>query len=143
MTNWRLHGDFSSNNGVPTVILDQNVSIRKLADALYGEGIRVLRALNYSQIPDPEIITESEKYPHSIIVTMDGGFSQYPRALIVPPRGKLRRNCVSLVDDIKYIFGLTDSPPEHYRHSNGSSSPRENAYWNRMDDLRETFHSRR
>ncbi|MBI1978822.1 MAG: hypothetical protein HYS62_02035 [Candidatus Aenigmarchaeota archaeon] len=140
MSDWRYHGDFSSNNGIPTVILDQNISIPRFAETLREKGFRVARALNHNPIEDVDIIAEAGKYPHSVILTMDGGFESCPIALIVPPRGKLKRNYEPLVEDLKYIFGIVDDTPSNYRHTNGNSrTQRENAYRDRVHSLRESL----
>ncbi len=142
---WKYLGDFSHNNSVPTVVLDQNISIRALAQTLYSDGFRVIRAIVSCSIPDDEVRVVADRH-NGLVLTVDRGFESHPSSLILPPwYGLKARSVPRIVDTVDYIFGRAGEPPEIYFRRiapNGYNDyvvQREAEYWQRVETLRMRF----
>ena len=76
------------------VLLDQNVSIRRLANALFDDGFRVVRALAHTSIPDDEIRSEADRL-NAMVITMDKGFEPHPGSLILLPKKGIKQRIIA------------------------------------------------
>ncbi len=143
---WKYLGDFSDGYDTPTVLLDQNISIRRLAVYLFEKNFRVVRAVASATIPDDDVRAEADRL-NAMVITMDKGFEPHPRSLVILPRKGIKRSgYVGVAETVEYIFGRRTDPPENYRNGHKNGNERMNAqfekearYWDRVDGLRTLF----
>lgn len=135
---WQDYGDFS--NGSRKVVLDQSVSMPRLAMELYDGEISVRRALMECQTSDEEIVEEARSLG-ALAVTMDRGFPRELSLILLPGRKIKSRGIPNLVHTIRYVLGVEIEPPKDYRrpHNGGWALTRELEYWDNIDTLRGHF----